>query len=141
MNKLKLTLTIFGVGFLLNLVWENLHAPLYQEYTNFWDHFMINALASLGDGALIVLFYFIFSTWKKNTYWIKCFNWIDAFLFMIFGALVAIGIEQLALSYDIWHYTEKMPVILSTGLTPLIQLILLPSLTLLLTKAYVLNMK
>ena len=41
MRKFSLLLYIFIIGFLLNLIWENFQAPLYEGFTNFWEHFMM----------------------------------------------------------------------------------------------------
>ena len=128
----RLILSIFFIGFFLNLIWENVQAPLYQRYTNFWDHFMMCFWASLVDAAVILLLYSLFAIWYKNLFWIKHLNWKNGLLLMLFGAAVALGFEYWAFENEMWAYTERMLVvgILEIGLSPLLQMMLLPVITL-----------
>ena len=131
----RLILSIFFIGFFLNLIWENVQAPLYEGYTNFWDHFMMCFWASLVDAAVILLLYSLFAIWYKDPFWIKYLNRKNGLLLMLAGAAVALGFEYWAFEYEVWAYTERMPVvgILEIGLSPLLQMMLLPLLTLILS--------
>ncbi|MGK7392896.1 MAG: hypothetical protein ACNS60_21260 [Candidatus Cyclobacteriaceae bacterium M2_1C_046] len=130
MKKGHLVFYIFLTAFLLNLVWENAQAPLYEGYTNFWDHFMICFWASLVDAVVVLLLYFLFVAWYKDFFWIRYINLKSAIILIIIGGGIAVGFEQWAFSRGMWSYTNKMPVIfLSTGLTPLLQMMLLPLLS------------
>ena len=131
----RLILSIFGIGFLLNLIWENVQAPLYEGYTNFWDHFMMCFWASIVDAAVILLLYGLFSIWYKDFFWIKYLNWKNGLMLMLAGAAIALGFEYWAFENEVWAYTERMPVVavLEIGLSPLLQMMLLPLLTLILS--------
>lgn len=131
MKKLRLMLSIFNIAFLLNLLWENAQAPLYEDYTNFWDHFMPCFWASLADAAVILLMYLLLTAWYKDFYWIEYLNWKAATAIILIGGAVAIGFEHWAHETDAWAYTEKMPVVpyLQVGLSPLLQMMSLPLLT------------
>ena len=130
MNKTRLIFYIFMIGFLLNLVWENAQAPLYEGYTNFWDHFIICFWASLVDAAVVLLLYCLLTLWYKDFFWIRYINWKSGAVLVILGGGVAIGFEQWAFSRGMWSYTDRMPVVLlDTGLSPLLQMMLLPLLT------------
>ena len=127
----RLILSIFGMGFLLNLIWENVQAPLYEGYTNFWDHFMMCFWASIVDAAVILLLYALFALWYKDTFWMKHLNWKKGLVLMLLGAAVAFGFEYWAFENEVWAYTDRMPVVdvLEIGLSPLLQMMLLPLLT------------
>ena len=131
----QLILSVFFVGFLLNLIWENVQAPLYEGFTNFWDHFMMCFWASIVDAAVILVLYALFAFWYKEFFWIKHLNWKNGLVLMLLGAAVAVGFEFWAFENEVWAYTEKMPVlgVLEVGLSPLLQMMLLPLLTLILS--------
>ena len=130
MKKARLIFSIFIIGFLLNLVWENAQAPLYEGYTNFWSHFMVCFWASLVDAAVVLRLFGLLAIWYKDFYWVKYINWKSAAVLVLLGGGVAIGFEQWAFNNETWSYTDRMPVILlDTGLSPLLQMMLLPLLT------------
>ena len=126
MNKIRLILYVFVVGFLLNLIWENAQAPLYEGYTNLWDHFMLCFWASLGDAAVVLLLFGLLAIWYKDFYWIKDINWKSASVLFLLGGGIAIGFELWAFKNNMWSYKNNMPVIfLDVGLFPLLQMMLL----------------
>jgi len=129
MKKLiYLLLLISIISFVLNLIWENLQAPLYQGYGNFWQHLSICSVASLGDVLIILVLYFILVMVNKNIFWITKISKSDIILVVTLGFLIAVGIEKWALMIGRWQYTEAMPMVplLDVGLTPLLQMMLLP---------------
>ncbi|WP_017732270.1 hypothetical protein [Nafulsella turpanensis] len=143
MKKARPILSIFIIGFLLNLVWENVQAPLYKGYTNFWDHFMMCFWASLVDVAVILLLYGLLAIWYRDFYWIKHINWKIAVVLIIIGGTIAVGFEYWALENETWAYTDSMPVVPFTkvGLSPLLQMMLLPLLTIWLSHKMVIKRK
>ncbi len=114
---------VFLVSFLLNLVWENLHVYLYDNYMGGEITEMILLKATLADAiiTMVILFPFLF------------FQLFRKYDFVIVPALVVISVlnEQLALQTGAWKYNSLMPVIplISAGLTPTIQLGLLGYIT------------
>jgi hypothetical protein len=64
----KILFIVAGVSFLLNVAWENLQAPLYQGYNNFWQHFPICSVASLG--LIILVLYLVLAIINKDILWI-----------------------------------------------------------------------
>ena len=104
---------IFFWGFVLNLVWENLHYQLYVPI-----HFLVQQpymlfLAAFLDAVYVaglVLFLRRYGTWA-----------------VIWGGLVfAALIEWYALFFNWWQYTDAMPIVpvLGVGLSPFVQLAL-----------------
>jgi hypothetical protein len=86
MKKGPLIFDITIIGFLLNLVWENVQAPLYKGYTNFWDHFMICFRASLIDAIVILLLYGLTALGFNIFFWIADLGWKKAVI--VIGAMM-----------------------------------------------------
>lgn len=106
-------------AFFSNVLWENLHSYLYDNYKGGKITELILLQASLVDTALIavLLLPFLYFAFLKRNSW----------LILVMGILIAIPIEWRALYYGTWAYTAYMPVIpfINTGLTPTVQLGLL----------------
>ncbi len=107
---------IFITAFILNLIWENLHAVLYANYMGGKITEFILLRATLSDAIYIVLITLPFVLLPAFKKW----DW----LIIVFGLIISILIEYYALSTGRWEYNSMMPIIpfLGTGLTPTIQL-------------------
>jgi len=128
-NRLsKILLTVAGVSFLFNIIWENLQAPLYQWHGNFWQQLPICFIASLGDVLIILILYFILATLNRNVFWTAKLSRTDAIIVIVLGVLIAVGIEKWALAVGRWQYNSAMPLIpyVEVGLLPVLQMALLP---------------
>lgn len=110
---------IFIIAFILNLIWENTHFVLYDNYMGGEISRLILFRASVSDaiyisiiGALVLYFPYL----HKNI-WVACLMLVS----------ISIFIEIWALGTGRWAYNALMPIIpfLSVGLTPSIQLGLL----------------
>lgn len=116
---MKKTSVIFLLAFLLNLVWENLHSLLYDNYMGGEITEFILIRASLFDAILItlILLPFLHSSLMKNRSW----------LIVVIATIVAILNEWYGLGTGRWSYNLWMPIlpIINIGLTPAIQLGLL----------------
>lgn len=110
---------IFVISFLLNLIWENLHAFLYDNYMGGKITEFILLRASLFDALLITLISLPF----LYLYFLKDKSW----LIFVFGTIIAVLNEWYGLNTTRWAYNAFMPIIpiLETGITPTIQLGLL----------------
>lgn len=140
MSKLSKTLlAIAGISLLLNIVWENLQAPLYQDYINFWQHLPICSVASLGDVLIILILYFMLAILNRDMFWIAKISKTDVVIMIVFGVLVAVGIEKWALGTARWGYASTMPLIpySNIGLLPILQMIILPWATYRLARKYI----
>jgi hypothetical protein len=132
---LRLLFYIFITGFLLNLFWEVVQAPLYIGYENFRNNFMMCFVASIIDAIVVLFLFSIFVAAYRNIYWIKNLSWSNTLLLIILGGLIAIGFEHWALTTGAWNYTDKMPVFFSEiGIFPLLQLMFLPLISFLIAK-------
>ncbi len=126
--KLGKQIVIFSfTAFVLHIIWENAQAPLFLEYTSFSQHFSTCLIGTGGDIAVTLFVYFIVALLKNDFSWISKLNKKDIIALTIIGFFVATGIEQRALLFDRWAYTDAMPIIpyLKVGLTPILQMIFL----------------
>lgn len=92
--------------------------------------------ATLGDVIIILFFYTIISSIRRDKFWILHIRFLDLVLLVLLGFVWAAIIEKWALSTGRWQYTEAMPIVpfLQVGLVPVIQMILLPWVSFYLTK-------
>lgn len=116
---MKKIVFIFIIAFVLNLIWENLHSVLYDNYKGGYISQFILMRATLSDAIYIVFMalpFILYPAFKKH-------DW----LIIVFGVAISIAIEYYALSTGRWEYNSMMPIIpyLGIGLTPTIQLGLL----------------
>ncbi len=124
MKKLSTLARVFLAGWLLNLLWENLHVFLYEHYREMFfsqisqiDKFLILLRASVFDAAFItaVVFVIMLIPWLKGKE-----SWF------IFGTAMSFSVwlEIYALDTGRWAYNVWMPIIpiLNVGLSPSIQL-------------------
>lgn len=124
---------------LLNYPWEFLQVPLFRDMptANHWDAIVYCTRAAGGD-ALIALFAF----WVVALIW-KARNWIlrprrgQIIAFVLIGIAVTVAFEWHAtVIAQRWAYASHMPVVpvIGTGLSPLLQWIVLPPLVVWLVK-------
>jgi len=123
-----------GVAFALHLIWENVQAPLYAEYTLSWHNFFICFLGTVGDVGITVAV-FVFLLVVKSFYW-DMLTRQDYTILIVLGFFIAVLIEQNALLLQAWSYTEAMPLIpyVRVGLTPVLQMTVLLPLTFFVTQ-------
>ncbi len=137
-------LTYIGGSILLHLLWENLQAPLYKGFISFGEHFWICFKATWGDLLFMLTIYAAVSIVHRDPFWVADraayahpATWMIAILV---GVLLAVSFELWAVYVDHrWQYTEAMPLIpiLQVGLTPILQMAVIPPLTLFFTARFV----
>lgn len=119
MKNLQKLGAIFVISFILNLVWENLHAYLYTAYQGGPITEFILLRATLGDAVMLVVLAvpFVYMHTFTRRLW----------LIVPVGVALAVWIEFYALNAGRWSYNEFMPLIpfVQVGLTPTVQLALL----------------
>ncbi len=124
---MKKVLVLFGIAFVLNAIWENLHSLLYDNYMGGSITECILLRATLADAVMITVVASPFLYFHR----LQKYRWIVIPIWLAF----AVAIELYALSTGRWVYNEYMPIIplLGIGLTPTVQLALLGFLSLTLT--------
>ena len=139
----KALFVYFGSSFFLHFLWENLQAPLYAGYTSFSQHFWICLTATAtGDMIFMVLIYLALALLHKDIRWVQnrpayasSATWILA---VLIGVLLAVSFEWWAVFVaHRWVY-GIMPLVpvLHVGLTPVLQMIAVPVVTLFLCSRF-----
>lgn len=132
-------LTIAVVSLLLNVLWENVQAPLYVGYAGPVAHLQVCIRAAIGDVLIILFIYGLFALMYRDMLWFQKLDWGSVVFLIIVGAGVGIGIEKWALHLQRWDYVPNMPIIpiVKVGLSPVLQMMILPIVTFHLTSKYI----
>lgn len=130
MIKTKGLILLWAFG--LNLVWENLQAPLYAGYKTFWQHLPACIFGAVGDAILIFCLYLFTKIILP-----KATGFLFYALLAILGLLSAVVIEKFALQMNLWQYGD-MPMlpIVNIGLYPVLQMTFLAPLSIFFAKLY-----
>lgn len=131
MKILKTGIQIIIISFILNLIWEVSHAPLFYWFIGYKSHLLMCLYPSVWDAFLVLSIYFIISLLSRNFDWIKNIKKKELFYIIILWLIIAIIFEKYALITWRWAYNENMPIIplLWIWLTPTLQMIIIPYLT------------
>lgn len=128
MNQPEANVAVFA--FLLNFVWEMWQLPLYDGIASFsyWENLTGCTLATLGDVVIALSAFWLVAVVAQSRWWILRPSLRQVLGFILIGAGVTVVLEALATGpLDRWSYAAAMPTLLiGTGLTPLLQWIVLP---------------
>ena len=135
MQKLtKFAVALVAVSFVLNLVWEYVHLPLYTGYEQLGSGLPLILWATSGDvlyTVLITAFVLLCSDkvgpWRPRQY----------AALGIGGLVVALLVEYKAMALHKWAYTTAMPTLLDVGLSPMLQLMILVPLSVFIATKFV----
>ena len=125
LNVGTIVLFVFGFAFLLNFLWEALHAVyLYQHHDFDADTYVPMLLyVSSMDSLMISGLYLGVGLMWRDLLWIKRFQKKPVMVFLILGAAVSFVIEYRAVFVTHrWQYKQVMPTLFGIGLSPLVQL-------------------
>ena len=123
---------LIAVAFLLNFVWEMAQMPLYEGMPlteiRTWG---ICLRATAGDVAIVVGIWLVGWGLFRSSQWMMPARLYRTIAAMASGAAIAIIIEVVFLRTGRWAYSSLMPTVpgVDTGVAPLLQLILLPVLS------------
>ncbi|HED06789.1 MAG TPA: hypothetical protein ENI57_01580 [Ignavibacteria bacterium] len=119
---------IFVISVILNFVWETAQIPFYYNSQITFSKILYCFIASLGDGIMILIIFFTGKIIFKNNYWIENLNFKKLSLILMAGLFLAVIVEITALRLDLWGYSNLMPklMFLSIGLSPVLQMLILP---------------
>lgn len=116
---------VFAFAFLLNFLWESIHAVLfYTGHQTMESSFFVRMISyvSFVDALLILGIFISGSILWREFEWIKKYDSRKISYTAIVGFLIASIIEAKALFFKQWSYNELMPTIFGMGISPLIQL-------------------
>ena len=125
----RFILRLFIISTAVNYVWEMAQMPLYQDMPfAALSSWLLCFRASLGDGLIIVMIWALGAGLYKQVRWFRPLRLGPALLLLASGALIAVAIELHALANQRWAYSDLMPIVpwLEIGLSPFVQLLLLP---------------
>ncbi|MAL59485.1 hypothetical protein [Winogradskyella aquimaris] len=140
-NYKRMILTIALIGFVLNLIWELAHGPLYKDFKYDLSHISLCVLSSITDMLTLLLLFFVFSLVFKNVYWIKQLSFFNTLLLMLVGGISATFVEIWHINRGDWLYSESMPLtpILKAGVSPVLQFTILPLVIFIISKNLILK--
>lgn len=133
---------LFIVSFLFNFFWEISQMSFYKfegmgDISNYSKFVEIHWIVSLKDALIVLCLYFIVGILMRNIYWGRKLNNKRLAVLLVLGGLWAIGIEYNAVIINHrWAYADIMPLLplLNVGLLPVIQMMILPMLSIFLTR-------
>jgi hypothetical protein len=122
------------VGFFLNFFWEMVQSPLYDDiYHKTYLQILKSRLhCTLGDVIILTGAYWLISLFVFDRYWMTLFRPQLLLRFTLLGLGYTIFSEWVNIDIrSAWGYSAFMPRIpwLGTGLAPVIQWLILPSVT------------
>ncbi len=129
LNQPEVNIAIFA--FLLNFVWEMWQLPLYEGVASFpyWGNLKGCTLATFGDVVIALSAFWAVAVTARYRWWIVRPTLRQIVGFVLVGVSITIVLEALATgTLNRWTYAETMPALplAGTGLTPLLQWIVLP---------------
>ena len=156
-QMIKFLENLFFISFLLNFAWEISQMPFYSEMgmglrDNYLEFLRIHWEVSLKDALMVVVVCLVIGFLLRNWQWakprkagspdqssaidlgIKTFNggWVILWLSLpIWQGIIEYYSVYI---YSRWAYADSMPLLLGIGLLPLLQMLILPSLAVLLSR-------
>lgn len=127
----ELNVAIFS--FLLHFVWEMQQMPFFNEPPEWtiWDMTKVYTRATFGDVSIALAAFWTVALFARSREWVLRPTAKQVMLFIAVGVVITIVFEAIATRVlDRWHYAATMPMlpILGTGLSPLLQWVVLPPL-------------
>ncbi len=107
------------------------------DLSNYSKFVEIHWIASFKDALIVFCLYFVVGILVRNIYWGRKLNNKRIAILLVLGALWAIGIEYNAVILNHrWAYADFMPLLplLNVGLLPVVQMMVLPLLSIFLTR-------
>ncbi len=128
MKKFFLATTLtFGLNFVWEVAQSFLYAPHYQGLGQLIS---VHLWASLGDVVMVAVILSVAEVVSGRISKNKNKK-LELLSIIFFGFLLAVAVEKYALVNSMWAYNSLMPVLpwLKVGLTPVLQLMLIPIVT------------
>jgi len=128
----ELNIALFS--FLMHFVWEFIQVPTYTGMTNMnhWPGVLMCTSATFGDVGFALIAFWTTSLFAKNRGWLMELTLWRVIIFLAVGLSLTIGFEYYYTNISLrWTYSEHMILVppFGTGLSPLLQWIFIPSLT------------
>jgi hypothetical protein len=118
-------------AFLLNYPWEFLQVPYFVAMPEMahWDAVIFCTRATMGDVLIALVAFWVVAMFRRQRSWLLRPDARAIFAFIATGIVITVGLEWHATELQQrWQYAERMPTLplVGTGLTPLLQWLVLP---------------
>lgn len=132
-------------SFLLHFVWEFLQAPTYAGMAEMkhWEGIKLCTSATFGDVGFALMAFWATSLLARSRFWIFDPAAMQVLLFLAVGLGLTVGFEYYYTNISLrWTYSELMPLVppFGTGLSPLLQWAIIPTLVLWLSRRQLRNL-
>lgn len=127
----ELTVALFSL--LLHFVWEMLQVPLFSGMAGMshWDGVIFCLSATIGDVGIALGAFWTTALVAGSRQWLLRPRAYDVTVFILAGLIATVALEYYHTNISLrWSYSELMPLVppLGTGLSPLLQWIVVPML-------------
>ena len=132
-------IVVLVLAFLLNFVWESVHAVLfYEAHATFAASFFTRMVlyASFIDALLIFGIFCAGCFLFKGDCWLEHYGSKEFMFTAVVGIIIAAIIEIKAIFLEQWQYTALMPTFLGVGLSPVLQLAITGALSMFITSKF-----
>jgi hypothetical protein len=135
-------ISVAFLSFVLHFVWEFLQVPTYAGMAelNHWDGVKVCTSATVGDVGFALTAFWVTSLASRSRNWIAAPRIWQLALFVAIGIGLTVGFEHYYTQISgRWSYSDLMPLVppLGTGLSPLLQWIVIPLLVISLARRLV----
>lgn len=118
-------------AYALHFAWEMAHASLFATMRDlpFWQATAWCLRAALWDVLISAVAYAVASLMARTIHWVQHPWMLHLAIYLGVGLAITVAIERWALAAGRWRYAEAMPTVLGIGLSPLLQWVVVPLLT------------
>lgn len=135
-------ITVAFLSFTLHFVWEFIQVPTYAEMAVMphWEGVKLCTSATFGDVGFALTAFWTTAAAARSRYWILTPRIWQVAMFIAIGIGLTVGFEYYYTEVsERWNYSDLMPLVppFGTGLSPLLQWIVIPLLVLSLSRRVV----
>ncbi len=137
-------LPVVYFSFTLHFVWEFVQVPTYtgMAVLPHWEAIKLCMSATFGDVGFALIAFWLASLVARTRDWILRPMRFPAAIFVAVGIALTVGFEYYYTNISLrWTYSDLMPLVppLGTGLSPLLQWIVIPLIVIWLTRRHLLG--
>ncbi|MDZ4308139.1 hypothetical protein [Allopontixanthobacter sp.] len=137
-------LPVVYFSFVLHFVWEFVQVPTYSGMAELphWEAIKLCMSATFGDVGFALIAFWLASLAARSRDWILRPTRFPAAIFVAVGIALTVGFEYYYTNVSLrWTYSDLMPLVppFGTGLSPLLQWIVIPPIVIGLTPRHLLG--
>ncbi len=128
-NNPEINIAFFSFAF--HFIWEFIQIPTYAGMTELehWQGVLVCTQATFGDAGIALVAFWTASISVRSRHWIRSLRPLPLSVYWLMGLVITVTLELIYTEITHrWTYSELMPLVppLGTGLSPLLQWILVP---------------